>query len=292
MQQDQNRQHEIPGVARFESGNGGLTKIVVTAPSGAHAEMYLHGAHVTHFQPAGQQPVLWMSKASLFEPNKPIRGGVPICFPWFGPREGDSKAPAHGFARLLEWSVESIVKKSNGDVTVTLALNAAEGFALKYAVTVGKTLELRLDVQNLSAQQVKFEEALHTYLAVGDIKQVSVEGLSTGSKYIDKVGGINTREQSDPVIRFTGETDRVYLDTTSTCVVNDPSMRRKIEIAKSGSNATVVWNPWMNKAKAMPDFGDDEWPGMVCIETVNAAKNAVELVAGATHSMTARVRVI
>jgi glucose-6-phosphate 1-epimerase len=254
--------------------------------------MYLHGAHVTHFQPAGHQPVLWMSKSSLFEPNKPIRGGVPICFPWFGPREGDPKSPAHGFARLREWSVESIKKQSNGDATVTLVLDAPEGFALQYAVTVGKTLEMRLDVQNRSAQTVKFEEALHTYLAVGDIKQVTVGGLSPGLKYIDKVGGMNTREQGDPVIRFTGETDRVYLDTTSTCVVNDPVMRRKIEIAKSGSNATVVWNPWINKAKAMPDFGDDEWPGMVCIETVNASKNAVELAAGATHSMTAKVRVL
>ena len=113
-----------------DKGEGGLERARVTGPR-ADAEVYLQGAHVTRWQPRGAQPVLFVASRAVYAPGKAIRGGVPLIFPWFGPREGDPKAPAHGFARLREWSVESIVKKSNGDVTVTLALNAAEGFGLK-----------------------------------------------------------------------------------------------------------------------------------------------------------------
>src|SRR5450432_3825163 len=116
------KQFEIPGIVRIEPGNGGLTKLVVTSPK-ASAEIYLHGAHVTHFQPAGQKPVLWMSESSLFDASKPIRGGVPICFPWFGPRKDDPKSPAHGFARLREWKIESI-SHIGDEVVVTLILKS------------------------------------------------------------------------------------------------------------------------------------------------------------------------
>lgn len=289
-------QFEIPGIVRIEPGRGGLTKIVVTSPQAA-AEIYLHGAHVTHFQPAGKEPVLWMSRSSLFEPNKPIRGGVPICFPWFGPRQGGPKAPAHGFARLREWHVDSVLQNNNGQVVVTLSLKSdgatralwPADFVLRHIIIVGKTLEMKLELQNLSQQPIHFEEALHTYFSVGDIRRVWVEGLNQGLTYIDKVGGIFTRQQAEPVIRFTGETDRVYLDTQTTCTVNDPAMKRKIQVSKSGSNATVVWNPWIAKSKAMPDFGDDEWTGMLCVETVNAASNAVDLPPGLSHTMSAQI---
>src|SRR5436190_10964031 len=105
--QELNERFGIPGVVSIETGNGGLTKIAVTAPQ-ASAEIYLHGAHVTHFQPTGEQPVLWMSKSTWFDAAKPIRGGVPICFPWFGPNKSDPKLPAHGFARLRDWDIQSV----------------------------------------------------------------------------------------------------------------------------------------------------------------------------------------
>jgi glucose-6-phosphate 1-epimerase len=292
---DSLKQFEIPDIVRIEPGKGGLTKIVVTSPQ-AGAEIYVQGAHVTRFEPAGKQPVLWMSQSSMFEPGKPIRGGVPVCFPWFGPRKDDPKSPAHGFARLREWAIESISHKGN-DVVVALVLASDEStrsiwpfdFVARHTITIGSALRMRLEVQNKSAGPIRFEEALHTYFTVGDVKQISIEGLA-GTKYIDKVDGAKTKDQVDPQIRFTGETDRVYLDTKATCVINDPVMKRRIEISKSGSNATVVWNPWINKSKAMPDFGDDEWPGMVCVETANAAQHAMELPAGKTHSMTASIR--
>jgi glucose-6-phosphate 1-epimerase len=291
-------QFEIPGVVRIEPGNGGLPKLVITAPK-ASGEIYLHGAHVTAYQPAGQKPVIWMSSNSMFEGGKPIRGGVPICFPWFGPRSDGAQGPAHGFARLHTWNLDSTSSDSSGSVTVSMSLKAGaetrkfwpHDFLARYVVTIGPSLEMKLEVENTSQQSIRFDEALHTYFGVGDIKQTTVEGLG-GVSYLDKVGEVKSRNQTDPQIRFTGETDRVYLDTQATCIVNDPMMNRRIEVAKSGSSATVVWNPWIAKAKAMPDFGDDEWPGMVCVETVNALKHAVELAPGATYTMTQRVRVM
>jgi glucose-6-phosphate 1-epimerase len=275
-----------------------LTKVVITSPK-ATGEIYLHGAHVSAFQPAGKQPVIWMSGKSMFQDSKPIRGGVPICFPWFGPRAGDPKAPAHGFARLRDWSLESVVSKPTGEVLVVMSLKSDDAtraiwphdFEAWHTVTMGDALEMKLDIKNTSEQSIRFDKALHTYFAVGDIKQTTVEGLHNVT-YLDKVGEVQTRQQTDPLVRFTGETDRVYLDTQAACIINDPVMKRKIEVAKSGSNATVVWNPWIAKAKAMPDFGDDEWLGMLCVESVNALKHAVELAPGATHSMTAKVRVV
>jgi glucose-6-phosphate 1-epimerase len=289
------KQFEIPGVVRIEPGNGGLTKIVVTSPQ-AGAEIYLQGAHVTRYEPAGKRPVLWMSGSSWFEPGKPIRGGVPICFPWFGPNQENPKLPAHGFARLREWSIES-TKHENNLVTITLALKSDDAtralwphdFEIRHIIRIGSSLEMSLAVKNISQQAFKFEEALHSYFAVGDIKQVSISGLA-GVTYIDKVDGAKTKQQAEPLIRFTGETDRPYLNTEATCIIDDPAAKRKIEISKRGSKVTVVWNPWINKSKAMPDFGDNEWPGMVCVETANVAQHAVQLAPGATHEMTARIR--
>jgi glucose-6-phosphate 1-epimerase len=238
-----------------------------------------------------------MSRSSQFQPGKPIRGGVPICFPWFGPRAGDPQSPPHGFARLMTWQIDSIIADEAKGVEITLSLASNEttrsrwpaDFLARHIVTVGKSLEMRLEIENRSKAPIQFEEALHTYLTVGDIKQVNVEGLA-GKQYIDKVDGAKQKPQSDPLIRFTGETDRVYLDTIDACIVHDPVLNRRIEISKSGSNATVVWNPWINKAKAMADFEDEEWMSMVCVETANVAKHAITLEPGTSHTMLARVQ--
>jgi glucose-6-phosphate 1-epimerase len=292
-----NEPFDIPGALRIESGNGGLTRLIVATPR-ALAEVYLHGSQVTGFQPVGQLPVIWMSRKSLFQPGKAIRGGVPVCFPWFGPKKDDPKSPVHGFARLREWHLDSTELTDGGDVVISMSLKSDEAtraiwpadFVAKHVVTVSTSLRMQYDVTNTSAQPIRFEEALHTYFTVGAVNQTTVEGLG-GTTYLDKAAG-ETRQQTDPLIRFSGETDRVYFDTQATCIINDPVMNRRIEVSKTGSNATVVWNPWIAKAKAMSDFGDDEWPGMVCVETVNALKNSVELAPGATHSMTVGVRVL
>jgi len=285
-----NKKFSIPGIAKIEVGAGGLPRINVTS-SLAESHIYLHGAHVTHFATRGQKPLLFLSEKSFFSSDKPIRGGVPICFPWFGPKAGDSTAAMHGFARLLAWEIGGITARPEGTVGVELQLKSSDqtrarwpfDFQATYQINVGKNLELRLRVTNQSTQNVSFEEALHTYLSVGDVKSVAINGLA-GRRFIDKVDGAKEKTQTGH-ITITGETDRVYLDTTDAVTVDDPALSRKLIVRKGSSSSTVVWNPWIAKAKAMADFGDDEWPHMLCIETANVAANAVSLAPGATHEM-------
>ncbi|MDP9173685.1 MAG: D-hexose-6-phosphate mutarotase [Planctomycetota bacterium] len=291
------RQFGKPGVLRVERGLGGLARICVTGDA-ASAEIYPHGAHITQFQPRGAAPVLFMSKASLFEPSKPIRGGVPLVFPWFGARAGYPEAPPHGFARIREWNIESADPRSDGSVRVVLttASDAATlalwpfAFTLRLIVIIGNVLDITLEVRNQSQAEMIFEEALHTYLKVSDIHNVTVEGLDN-AQYIDRTAAGQRSTQSAEPIAFTGETDRAYLHTTSPCVVHDAGLSRFLRIEKEGSDTTVVWNPWIAKAKAMPDFGDDEWPQMLCVEAANALECAVKLAPGHTHRMCTRISV-
>ncbi len=286
----------IPGAVRIERGAGGLTRVVVDTPAAA-AHVYLHGAHVTHYQPRGSAPVLFMSNKSYFHAGKPIRGGVPVIFPWFGGRANNPMAPAHGVARTEAWTLSEISKQGDA-VAVTLTLGPTEAsrkwwphdFGLKCTVTVGAALEMSLEVRNASRDAFIFEEALHTYLAVADVRRVTIEGL-TGRTYRDKMAGMQRKLQGPEAIRIEGETDRVYLDTADTVSVSDVAGGRTLSVSKHGSNSTVVWNPWVQKSRAMPDIGDEEWPGMVCVETANAVENAVTLAAGATHMMRATVKV-
>lgn len=285
------------GIVRAQAGNGSLTRLLVNSDL-ASAEIYLHGGHITQFQPRGAAPLLFMSAASSFEPGKPIRGGIPLIFPWFGLRAGHPQDPPHGFARLREWQLESCDVASDGSVRITLALNDDEqtrrqwpfAFAARLTVHIAAHLEIMLEVRNPSREAIEFEEALHTYFNVGDVRRATVEGLD-GVEYLDRVGEISRKTQAAGGITFTGETDRLYLHTRAATIVRDPVLNRSIRIEKDGSDATVVWNPWIAKARAMADFGDDEWPRMLCVETANAADCAVRLAPGATHRMTARISV-
>jgi len=283
---DLQRRFGIPGVVRVEEGRGSLPRVSVTSDL-ASAEMYLHGAHLTAWQPRGAKPVLFMSEKSLFDAAKPIRGGVPVCFPWFGPKAGAPESPAHGFARIRSWELETCAQQADGSVRVAFALDGEES-TIRLAFTVGRSLDMALEVRSKTA--FKFEEALHTYLAVGDVRQVSVEGLAN-TDYLDKTEAFRRKTQPAEPIRIAGETDRVYLNTRSACIVRDPVLERTITVEKEGSDTTVVWNPWIAKAKAMPDFGDDEWPRMVCVETANVGDEAVRLDAGQTHLLRARLRI-
>ena len=282
---------KLPDNVRMEDGRGGLRRLVIRAAQ-AEAEIYLQGAHVTQFQPKGQKPVLFMSGKSWFEPGKSIRGGVPICFPWFGARQDGRPGAAHGFARLVEWELVSAEQTSDGVVEVRLRLVSNEAtramwageFVADYRVRVGATLGLELQVRNTGNQPLRIEEALHTYLAVGDVRQVSIEGLAS-TTYFTAVGTPRTETEGAAPIRITAETDRVYLNTQATCVAHDPGWERRLVVEKTGSDATVVWNPWIAKAKAMPDFGDDEWPSMLCIETCNVRQHAVTIPSGQSHVM-------
>lgn len=285
------RHLEIPNIATFTDTPGGLTQLNISTKKAA-AEVYLYGAHVTAYQPAGQPPVLFLSKKSFVEPGKAIRGGVPLIFPWFGPRAG---FPAHGFVRTAEWELESL-SQHDGDVTVVMrfASNAAtlaawpHEFVIRHRITVGDSLEMIVEVENSSSAPFTYEDALHTYFTVADALEVNVSGLD-GAEYLDGVDGGQRKKQSGS-IRIERETDRLYLNTATTCTVDDLSLKRRIIVEKSGSNSTVVWNPWAGKGMSLADLAE-EWPRMICIETVNARENSITLAAGESHATRQCVRV-
>lgn len=265
---------EIPGHLTLTEGPGGLARIHVETPVSS-AEIYLHGAHVTHFQKKDEVPLLFLSAASDYGPGQPIRGGVPVIFPWFGGREG---LPAHGLARTVAWELVETSLLPDGTVTARFRMPAVEFYEVEYLVTVADTLTLELAVRNTGSRDAVFEICLHTYFQVAAADAISITGLEhTG--YLDKVAGTEEPGSPEP-IRIAAEVDRVYPDTAATVEIHDPGLKRVIRIAKSGSASTVVWNPWIGKSKRMPDFGDDEFSEMVCVESGNVGSNAITLPPG------------
>lgn len=273
----------IPGHVTIAEGTNGLPKVLIET-SGSSAEIYLHGAHVTHFQITGEAPLIFLSEASEFHPEKAIRGGIPMIFPWFGPREG---FPAHGFARTAAWNLTETSVLADGSVRLSFHLPNIDGYGIKYGVTVGRSLSLEWIVTNTSDQQRTFETCLHTYFQISNIHDISITGLQDAA-YHDKVAGTDSLETT-AALRFESEVDRVYSDTTSTVEIHDPGFKRTIRVEKSGSNSTVVWNPWIEKSKRMADFGDDEYLQMVCVESGNVAANHITLPPGGRTAMTVEV---
>jgi glucose-6-phosphate 1-epimerase len=285
----------LPASVRADTGLGGLPRVVVSGPA-ASAEIYLQGAHLSSWTPTGQQPVVWMSEESVFAPGAPLRGGVPVCFPWFGPHPSGS-GPLHGFARILPWSLVGIAERGD-DVMLTFRLVDGDvtrdsvwphPFEALYQVTVGATLELRLEVINVGAGPITFEEAFHTYLAVRSIGEAMITGIEA-SAYTERVPSERARPASGEPLTISGETDRIYAQP-GTIAVHDHAGARTLEVRATGSAKAVVWNPWIAKSAAMADFGDDEWTGMVCIETCNVREAAVTLEAGERSVMTAAISV-
>lgn len=271
---------EIQGILSVATGSGGLPVIHITS-SRSRAEIYLHGAHVTDFRKAGEEPLLFMSGSSKFEVGKAIRGGIPIIFPWFGAREGH---PAHGTARITPWEITAAEVLLDGSVQIVFRMPDAGNLEVTYWVTVGESLGLQLSVTNRGGNAVTFENCLHTYFQIGDVQSASVHGLKD-CDYFDKVLDAGFTESADAV-RITGEVDRVFLDTTAALTIEDPVLARSIRIAKSGSLSTIVWNPWIAKSQAMADFGDNEYPHMLCVESGNVSDNRITLPPGETSLMT------
>jgi len=263
----------------FIDGRGELPMLEVST-AWSTAEIYLHGAHVTHFQKKGDSPLLFLSQCSRFGENEPIRGGIPVIFPWFGPREGMTQ---HGFVRLKNWGLKEVAPATDGSVSLRFCLpefpeaSAFPPFSVDYVVTVGETLGLELLVTNKSPDEAfTFENCLHTYFDVGDISLVLVTGLK-GVTYLDKVANFAEKKEAGDVIRISSEVDRIYQNTTDTVEILDQKVGRKIRVEKHGSVSTVVWNPWIGKAQQMPDFGNDEYQRMICVESGNVAANSIRL---------------
>jgi len=267
---------EIPGHLTLAGGNGGLAKAVVET-RWSSAEIYLYGAQVTGFQKKGEAPLLFMSGSSKFQSGTPIRAGVPVIFPWFGPREG---LPAHGFARTSTWDLVETSLLDDGKVRLCFSLQSIDFYHVQHIVTVGETLSLELVVTNRADSDAIFETCLHTYFQVSAIDQISITGLAN-TGYIDKGRDVGPLETS-PSIRIADEVDRVYYDTAAAVEIEDPGYRRTIRVEKSGSLSTVVWNPWIETSRHMADLGDDEYLQMVCVESGNVGKNKITLPPGET----------
>ena len=273
---------------RFYTDSHGMLCAELNNPMGK-ADIALHGAHLMSFIPKGQKAVLWMSEKSYFEAEKPIRGGIPICWPWFGRHPCDSNMPSHGFARLFEW--EPVAGgSSNGATFLELALTPGliadrfrtNDFLVKLHIEVSDKLSLALIIDNTGSKDLSYSAALHSYFNISDISQIKISGLD-GKTFIDTLD--DSRHVQDGDITFAAETDLVYLDTEDTCIIDDPGFKRKIKISKAGSRSTVVWNPWNAKAQRMPDFGDNEYHKMVCVETTNAETDARILAPGECHTL-------
>ena len=278
----------IPGHLFFETGEGGLTRAVVDNPF-ARCEIFLQGAHVTSFHPHDADELLWMSRSARFEPGRAIRGGVPLCWPWFGPHPDDAALPQHGFARTAAWTLFGTTINGRGETVLRFGLQDGDAsrklfphaFTLEYAVTVGRALNMELTTRNDGETPLVLTQALHTYLRVGDIGAAGIEGLE-GKRYADKVEEGATKLQEGRV-RITSEVDRVYEDADPSCRLADGE--RTVELSKSGSGSTVVWNPWRDKAAAMADFDDEGYRRMVCIETANAGSDRRVLEPGESHTI-------
>ena len=290
-----NEHFGLPGVLAFQTTASGLIRADITTPH-ATATVYLQGAHVAAWQPAGHKPVIFTSRKTELKPGKAIRGGVPIAFPWFANRHDGKTGPSHGFARIQDWTL-AFAALAGEDLHLTFTLGPNElsrslgfdQFRLAYQLTFGRTLTMQLTVANDGSAPLVFEEALHTYYAVTDIHEIAISGLD-GVSYLDKVDNFNKKLQHGDVT-ITSATDRVYLDTTATCVLKDHAGKRHISVAKTGSTTTVVWNPWEEGAAKLADMDPTEWHEFVAIETVNAATDAITLAPGGTHTMQARVTV-
>ena len=281
------RKFEISKRVAFASGNGGLPKINITTGQSA-AEIYLHGAHVAGFQKNGEPPLLFMSRLSQFADAMPIRGGVPICFPWFGGRKGDV---AHGFARVTEWNLTKTSATADGTVTLNFCLPTPPDRAAwrqlraEFIVTVSDKLTMELIVTNDSPDKaVEIENCLHTYFHVGDINQISITGLQSTpfNDFAAGAGGAR-KVENDSVLCITKETNRVYPNATGLVEIHDKKFRRKIHIKKSGSADTVVWNPWTTQL--MSDFDPAEHSRMVCVESGNVKQNKITLAPGKTSTL-------
>jgi glucose-6-phosphate 1-epimerase len=275
----------------FLDGQGELPMLEVST-AWSTAEIYLHGAHVTRFRKNDEPPLLFMSQCSRFTDGQPIRGGIPVIFPWFGMREGLGQ---HGFARIKTWDLKEFSPAPDGSVSIRFRLpdcpeaSGIPPFTAEYVVTVSDSLTLKLSVTNDSKDEaLTFENCLHTYFEVGDVTAISIQGLK-GVKYLDKVANFAANTESNDAIRVSGEVDRVYLDTTGPVEIIDSRLARRIRVEKHGSLSTVVWNPWITRAQQMPDFGNDEYQRMVCVESGNVASNQVSLPPGETSMLSVKL---
>lgn len=277
----------------FVEGNGGFPLINIKNDH-ATAVISLYGGQVLSFQPISQEhDVLFLSPKAYYQSGKAIKGGVPICWPWFGPDPEGLGRPNHGFVRNRLWTVLSTDTTPSGETLITLGVSSTGetkelwpyDFDLRIEISVGTTLAIALMTLNRGDTPITITQALHTYFTIGDVNQVKVIGLDN-TRYIDKVDGGAEKTQSGAVA-IAQEVDRIYKDVPRELIIDDSPLGRKIHITSTGSKSAVVWNPWVDISLKSGDLEDDAYMRFICVETTNAAEDVVTIPPGNEFRLTA-----
>ena len=293
MNFDQLCEFEIENELQFVDIEHGFTYIEINNAK-AHATISTYSGQVLSYRPKTQKDdLLFVSDKAYYESGKAIKGGIPVCWPWFGADPDDLGRPAHGFVRNRQWEVSGSESLADGSTKVILELADSEEtrkiwphpFKLNIEITVGDSLSVALVTYNNGDENVTISQALHTYFYVGDIGKVSVLGLD-GVEYLDKVDDFAKKTHSGPVT-INGEVDRIYKGVSGELVIEDESLGRKIRIASTGCSTAVIWNPWSEIAASMGDLNDDDYRKMICVETANAGPETVEVATGSSYRLEA-----
>ena len=289
-----NEKFGITGRISIEEGEGGLPVVLLNGVNST-ARICLLGAHVMSWCPAGAKDVLWMSDKSLFSVGKAIRGGIPVCWPWFSKHPVDESLPMHGFARIMMWELANVSAEAEDTVAIFELETSEESlrmfpgrFKLRLTVRAGKELNLQLKTVNTGSEAFTICQALHTYYNVGDIEKVSIDGFD-GLSCIDKLDDGKVKVRHNPFV-IDRNVDEVYFNASGSAVIHDAALDRDININKEGRCSAVVWNPWIEKSISMADFPDDGYKTMLCVETANVADDQRTIQPGMEHTLTLRIR--
>jgi len=292
-----NADYGLPGQLKFVEGKGGFPLIEIDGPK-AKASISVYGGQVLSFQPANEpEDLMFLSEKAYYQEGKAIKGGIPVCWPWFGPDPEGLGRPSHGFVRNRLWEVLGTETTADGEVKVKLGVAATaetreiwpEEFEMAIAISIGDTLTVELITRNRGDRTFFITQALHTYFKVGDIQQVKVIGLEE-LEYIDKPDG-GAKKTQKGAVTFASEVDRIYTNVPNELVIEDAAFGRKIYISSTGSKTAIVWNPWVEISANMGDLEDEDYKRLVCVETANAADDIVEVSPNSEYRLVANYRI-
>jgi glucose-6-phosphate 1-epimerase len=283
-----NQRFGAAGRIAFRTDETGLPVVSLINKYGA-AEVSLYGAHVLGYRPVGFAKLLFLSKLSAFEPGKPIRGGIPVCWPWFGPHPTEAARDKHGFARLLQWDLDA-TEYTGETTTLRLSLKDSEftrriwdyAFNLKLSVTLDQSLNLELITENTDTKPFSISKAFHPYFQVGDIDKVHIFGLDQAA-CLDLLTSKESTQVG--VLDVQGQVDRTYTPEKNEVAIRDDKLRRATLITFSGTRNLVVWNPWIDLARKLPDLEDNDYQKFVCVEPANVRETAIDLEPGERHTL-------
>jgi len=291
-----NQKYGINGHILFKAMADDYPPCAILKSDFSICEISLYGAHVLSFIPADSVDLLMLSSKAVYKRGKAIRGGIPICWPWFGPNAAERTLPAHGFARISEWLVSNSGINQNDVPFIKFYLESNEEskkywpckFRLELTVMASSSLSVSLTTFSKDFQDMTISNALHSYLKISSINDIEITGIEN-TQYIDSTDNDKRKLQKGP-LRISGEVDRAYINTENDCFISDPGLNRIICVSKQNSKTTVIWNPWIKKGNTLVDFDYNGFEKMVCIETANAVNNTITLKPGGRHTVSMNIQ--